>query len=139
MSARPWNTIARKSRPFRDAFAATLRRMHFSPAVRPQLLVLIDRLDDDTRGIAAIWRELGRAARARGLLQPSYETVRRLVHAQRERRRLAVSQLKRAAILAAEFLWNTRDRKGIVLDVFDGADIERRRDLYRRATPRGGA
>jgi hypothetical protein len=118
--------------------------MHFSPAIRPQLLELIDALDDDTRGIASIWRELGRLARARQLFQPSYETVRRLVHAQRERRRLAYSQMKRAAILAGEFLWNTRDRKGILLDAFDGADIERRPQLYRRRprgrpTPRGGA
>src|SRR4051812_44917360 len=113
--------------------------MHFAPAVRPQLLVLIDALDDDKRGIASIWRELGRAARARGLFQPSYETVRGLVHAQRERRRLAYSQLKRGAILAAEFLWNTRNRKGTLLDVFDGGDIERRPGLYRRTRPRADA
>jgi hypothetical protein len=111
--------------------------MQFSPAVRPQLLVLIDALDDDTRGIAAIWRELGHAARARGLFQPSYETVRRLVHRQRTLR-LAYAQLRRAAMLA-EFLWNTRGRKGTMLEAFDGADIARRRNLYRRATPRGGA
>ena len=110
--------------------------MHFAPALRPQLLDLIDELDDDKRGIASIWRELGHRARALQLLQPSYETVRRLVHAQRERRRLAYSQLKRAATLTAEFLWNTRDRKGILLDAFDGADIERRRERYQRR-PRG--
>jgi hypothetical protein len=113
--------------------------MEFAPAVRPQLLDLIDALDDDTRGIASIWRELGRAARARGLFQPSYETVRRLVHAQRERRRLTYLRLKRAAILSAEFPWNTRNRKGILLDLYDGADIERRPELYRRARPRAGA
>ena len=118
--------------------------MHFSPALRPQLLDLIDELDDDKRGIASIWRELGHRARAIGLLQPSYESVRRLVLAQRERAALAYSELKRAAILAAEFLWNTRNRKGILLDAYDGADIERRRARYRRRprgspTPRAGA
>ena len=113
--------------------------MHFAPAVRPQLLALIDALDGDERGIASIWRELGRAARARGLFQPSYETVRRLVHAQRERRRLASLRLKRAAILAAEVLWDRRLRSRILLGVFDGAGSERRRVLARRATPREGA
>jgi hypothetical protein len=117
--------------------------MHFSPAIRPQLLDLIEKLDDDTRGIASIWRELGQAARARGLYQPSYESVRRLVHLCRERRRLAISHLKRGAILTAEFLWNTRSRKGILLDALDGADIERRRERYQRRprgpTPRAGA
>jgi hypothetical protein len=113
--------------------------MEFAPAVRPQLLVLIDALDDDRRGIASIWRELGRAARARGLFQPSYETVRRLVHAQRDRRRLAALRLKRAAILAAGVVWNTHSRRAILLDVSDGADIERRPELYRRARPRAGA
>ena len=106
--------------------------MHFAPSIRPQLVALVGELDDGKRGIAAISRELGRRARAQSLYQPSYESVRRLVHAHRETMRLAYSRAKRAALLTAEFLWNTRDRKGIVLDVYDGADIERRRDLYRR-------
>ena len=106
--------------------------MTFAPAIRPQLLSLIETLDDDTRGIASIWRELGHIARSRGLFQPSYESVRRIVHVQRAVRRLTYSQGKRAAILAAEFLWNTRNRKGILLDVLDGADIERRRERYQR-------
>ena len=106
--------------------------MHFAPAIRPQLVDLIEQLDDDTRGIATIWRELGRIARSRGLFQPSYESVRRIVHLQREARQLAHSQLKRAAILTAEYLWNTRNRKGILLDALDGADLERRPELYRR-------
>jgi hypothetical protein len=110
--------------------------MDFAPAIRPELLAIVGELDDGTRGIASIWRELGRRARARGLCQPSYESVRRLVHAQRERAALAYSSLKRAAILTAEFLWNTRDRKGILLDAYDGADVDRRRERYQRR-PRG--
>jgi hypothetical protein len=106
--------------------------MQFSPAIRPQLHALIDELDDGEHGIAEIWRELGYLARARRLLQPSYESVRRIVHDLREQRRLAYSRAKRAAILTAEFLWNTRNRKGIVLDIADGADIERRRAQYQR-------
>ena len=121
--------------------------MKFAPAIRPQLFALMDELDDGARPIAEVWRELGHLARARRLLQPSYESVRRAVHDLREQRRLQYSRLKRAAVLSAEFLWNTRDRKGIVLDVWDGADIDRRRERYQRRprgdrprpTPRAGA
>ena len=121
--------------------------MQFAPAIHPELIRLVDDLDDGTTVIASIWRELGRRARSRKRLQPSYESVRRLVHEQRARRRLEYSRVRRAAILTAEFLWNTRDRRGIVLDVFDGQDIGRRRSLYRRrprddpssATPRAAA
>jgi hypothetical protein len=114
--------------------------MHFAPAIHPTLIRLVDELDDGVEVIAAIWRELGRHARRQKLLQPSYESVRRLVHAQRAWRRLEYSRAKRAAILTAEFLWNTRDRRAILLDAFDGRDIEQRRELYRRrARPRGAA
>jgi hypothetical protein len=121
--------------------------MQFAPAIHPDLIRLVDELDDGTDVIAAIWRELGRLARGRSRLQPSYESVRRLVHEQRARRKLAYSPVRRAVILAGEFLWNTRDRGEIVLDAFDGRDIARRRVLYgrrprddpSRATPRGGA
>lgn len=106
--------------------------MRFAPAIHPQLLRLIDELDDGQRGIASIWRDLGYAARARRLLQPSYESVRRIVNEIRARRRLEYSKVKRAAILTAEYLWNTRDRKGIVLDAVFGDDLDRRRELYRR-------
>jgi hypothetical protein len=113
--------------------------MHFAPAVHPTLIRLVDDLDDGSEVIAAIWRELGHRARSQKLLQPSYESVRRLVHAQRAWRRLESSRLKRAAILAGEFLWNTRSRKAILLDTFDGADIEWRRELYRVARSRAPA
>ena len=106
--------------------------MEFSPAICRQTLALIDELDDGAKGYATIWRELGHVARGRGLFQPSYESVRRIVHVVRARRKLEYSRLKRAAVLTAEFLWNTRNRKGILLDAFDGADIERRRERYQR-------
>jgi hypothetical protein len=93
---------------------------------------LLRELDDGSSAIADVWRALGHRARAEGLLQPSYATVRTLVRDLREERRLEYSRALRAAILAVEFLWNTRDRKGILLDAFDGADIERRRDRYKR-------
>jgi predicted DCC family thiol-disulfide oxidoreductase YuxK len=105
--------------------------MQFAPAVHPTLIRLADELDDGNDVIAAIWRELGHRARALGLLQPSYETVRRRVHAQRAWRRLQEVRLKRAAILVAEFLLKPRNRQAILLDARDEAEIERRRRAAR--------
>ena len=114
--------------------------MTFAPHIGPRLFALIDELDDGERPRAEIWREAGAAMRTEGLLQPSYESVRQIVNAVRELRRLAYSKLKRAVILTAEYLWNARDRKGILLDVYDGADIERDRERYqRRPRTRAGA
>ena len=113
--------------------------MYFAPAIHPTLIRLVGELDDGTEVIAVIWRELGRRARRQQLLQPSYESVRRLVHAQRAWRQLVYSRLVRAAILTTEFLWNTRNRKTILLDAFDGADIEWRGALYQPARSRAPA
>jgi hypothetical protein len=113
--------------------------MQFAPAIHPTLIRLIDELDDGTEVIAAVWRALGQRARAQELLQPSYESVRRLVHAQRAWRRIESVRLKRAAILAAEFLLNTRNRRAILLDAFDSADITRRSELSRAARSRAPA
>jgi hypothetical protein len=108
--------------------------MQFAPAIHPTLIRLVDDLDDGSEVIAAIWRELGHRARRQKLLQPSYESVRRLVHVQRAWRRLEDSRAKRIAILTAEFVWNTRNRKAILLDVLDAADLERRRAVSHAAT-----
>ena len=111
--------------------------MQFAPAVRPQLLDLIDALDDDTRGIASIWRELGRIARSRGLVQPCYESVRRIVHAQRAARRLAHEQLQRAAVVLAEYRRRARRRTRLLLDA--GAVHEPVPSARAGPTPRGAA
>ena len=105
--------------------------MTFAPHIGPRIFELIDQLDDGKKPRAQIWRELGALLRAEGRLQPSYESIRQIVNTVRELRRLAYSKLKRAVVLTAEYLWNLRDRKGILLDVLDGADIERRRERYR--------
>jgi hypothetical protein len=105
--------------------------MTFAPAILPALLALADELDDGSRSIAEVWRELGVAARAQRLFQPSYESVRRLVHTIRARRRETYSRVVRALVLTAEYLLNTRPRASIVDDVWSGADIERRRERYR--------
>jgi hypothetical protein len=106
--------------------------VRFSPSVHARVLELIDELDHGDPGIASIWREAGHRARAENLLQPSYSTVRNIVVAQREERALAYSRAKRAAILAGEFLFNTRDRMAIARNVYDRADLEWRRELYKR-------
>ena len=113
--------------------------MQFAPAVHPTLIRLTGELDDGSEVIAAIWRELGRRARAQQLLQPSYETVRRLVHVQRALRRLRDVRLKRAAIFAADYLLKARNRKTTLLGAFDGTDIARRQELYRTARSRAPA
>ena len=105
--------------------------MTFSPHIGPDLFELVDQLDDGRRPRAEIWREAGKALRDRGLFQPSYERVRQIVNVVRELRKLEFSKLKRAIVLTAEYLWNLRDRKGILLDAYDGADIERNRERYR--------
>jgi hypothetical protein len=121
--------------------------VRFSPAIHPQLIRLVDRMDDGSEPIAPIWRELGYRARAQNLLQPSYESVRRLVHAQRAARRLEYSRLKRGLLLTVEALWRTRPAVDILNDVITGDDIRRNlheyqrrpRDTSSRAKSRGDA
>ena len=109
--------------------------MKFSPVIEPRVHEWIRRVDDGTCPIAAVWREVGYRARARKCLQPSYESVRRVVHAQRQARRRTwprYSRLKRAAILAFELAFSTRDPRLVILDAITGDDIDRRPHLYQR-------
>jgi hypothetical protein len=106
--------------------------MKFSPGIEPALRAMIHDVDDGACGIATIWREVGYRARNRKLLQPSYESVRRLVHGQRRRRNASYSRLKRAAILAWELVFQARKPSFVVLDLITGADIDRRLQLYQR-------
>jgi hypothetical protein len=109
--------------------------MQFSPVIEPQVRLIIREVDDGAVAMAAVWRETGRRARSRNLLQPSYESVRRLVHEQRRRTWLLEarrSRLKRWAILAYELVFRTRDPRLVLLDAITGADIDRRPHLYLR-------
>jgi hypothetical protein len=106
--------------------------MKFSPAIGPQLRAMIREADRGDAEIAAIWREVGHRARRRKLLQPSYESVRRLVHEQRRRPALGYSRVKRAAILVYELVFATRDPRLVILDAITGDDIDRRLHLYQR-------
>jgi hypothetical protein len=61
--------------------------------------------------------------------------VRRIVHVQRRQRAASwppYSRLKRAAILAFELVFRTRDPRLVILDAITGDDIDRRPHLYRR-------
>jgi hypothetical protein len=111
----------------------------FSPALVPQVRSMIRDLDDGTTSIAEIWRDVGYRARRRKLLQPSYESVRRLVRAQRRRPARPYSRLKRAAILAWELAFGARDPRLILFDMITGDDIDRRPHLYRRRARDGSS
>jgi hypothetical protein len=109
--------------------------MRFAPPIQPQLRAIVRSVDDGAAPIAAVWREAGHRARRRKLLQPSYESVRRLVHEQRRRTRTAQTswcRTKRWAILAYELAFRTRDPRLVILDAITGNDIDRRFHLYQR-------
>jgi hypothetical protein len=65
--------------------AATLDEVNFAPAVDPRLIRSIGRMPDLSCS-AAVWRALRRRARPLDVDTPCYETVRKLVLAERERR-----------------------------------------------------
>jgi hypothetical protein len=61
-----------------------------APRLSPRLVAAVARHDDGTCPIAAVWREVCSTAEGLELARPSYESVRRLVKAQRYRgRRIA--------------------------------------------------
>jgi hypothetical protein len=57
-----------------------------APRVDSRLVAAIERLDNPRISIAELNRMIGLVARELGLLRPSYEEVRRTVHAVREGR-----------------------------------------------------
>jgi hypothetical protein len=61
--------------------------LSFAPRYPPVLLVLILGLDDETQPIAETCRRVGVAAERLGIVRPSYPQVRRIVLAERRRRR----------------------------------------------------
>jgi hypothetical protein len=91
------------------------------PRIHPRLLDLIERLDDGTLPIAEICRRVGAEAEARGLVRPSYERIRTLVHLARlSRPALGPSALRivweggggmRGYADAIDQLWRPRDER----------------------------
>jgi hypothetical protein len=59
----------------------------FAPRISPQLLEALVRIDDRQVPIAEVNRRLGNEAEALGLIRPSYQRIRVLVHASRRIRR----------------------------------------------------
>ena len=62
-------------------------RFASSRSTRPRLRELVAALDEDDAPAAATWRLVGETAATAGLPRPSYPHVRRLVAAERPRRR----------------------------------------------------
>jgi hypothetical protein len=60
-----------------------MRMGPFSPRIPRSVRRTVAALDDGNRPVAEIWRDAGQIARRRRLHQPSYESIRRLVRAQR--------------------------------------------------------
>jgi hypothetical protein len=67
-----------------------------APRIRPQLIEAIVRLDDRRRPIAETYRRIGLEADRLGLIRPSYQRIRVLVHEVRNMRpRLSVTDVLR--------------------------------------------
>jgi hypothetical protein len=62
-------------------------RFASSRASRPRLRELVAALDEDDTPVAATWRLVSETAANLGLPRPSYPHIRRLVQAERRRRR----------------------------------------------------
>jgi hypothetical protein len=62
-------------------------RFASSRASRPRLRELVAALDEDDTPVAATWRLVSETAAHLGLPRPSYPHIRRLVQAERRRRR----------------------------------------------------
>jgi len=69
--------------------------VQFSPAIDPRLAASVSRIPDLSCS-AEVWRALRRRARRFDTTTPCYESVRRLVNAERERRALIVAALATA-------------------------------------------
>jgi len=56
-----------------------------APRIGPTLLAVIERLDDDSVPIAEVYRRVAALASQLGIVRPSYEQIRILVHEHRRR------------------------------------------------------
>lgn len=67
--------------------------MQFSPAIDPRLIASVPRIAD-IRCSAEVWRELRRRALRLGTTTPCYESVRKRVIAERERRARLIATIE---------------------------------------------
>jgi hypothetical protein len=71
--------------------------MLFSPRLHGALIRTAWEVDDGRMPMAEVWRRVGRFADGAGLPRPSYESIRRLVRAERARRAEMREELLAAA------------------------------------------
>jgi hypothetical protein len=76
------------------------RGMEFAPPIDPRLRASVGRIVD-LRSSASVWRELRRRALRLGTTTPCYESVRKLVVAERERRARLLAALTTMLEIAA--------------------------------------
>jgi hypothetical protein len=74
--------------------------MEFSPAIDPRLVASVGRTVE-LGSSASVWRGLRRRARRLGTTTPCYESVRRLVVAERERRARLIATIATVLAIAA--------------------------------------
>jgi hypothetical protein len=67
-----------------------------APRIDPRLVAAVGQFDDGSEPIAATNRRVGRVAEQLGIVRPSYEQVRVLVHS--ERCRIEEGKAKRALV-----------------------------------------
>ncbi|HSL64351.1 MAG TPA: hypothetical protein VK874_06790 [Gaiellaceae bacterium] len=78
-----------------------------APRYHPSILRAVRELDDPAQPIAETCRRVGAAAWSAGLVRPTYPHLRRLVHAERRRKRTETArrQAARAVLEDAFFRW----------------------------------
>lgn len=93
-------------RPLLDARRVPV--LAFAPRLDPRLHAVLACVDDPDRPIAEAYRRLAREARAMHLFRPSYEHVRRLIHALRRLRSRRRSRRASTAQVLFEVAYNVR-------------------------------
>jgi len=98
--------------------------MRSAARITPDLLTMLDRLDDGRLPVAEVARRLGAEAELRGQLRPSYERIRQLVRELRlDRRDAGPSCLQ----LGVEVTTGLRSRDSFNREVDRAVERSRRR------------
>jgi hypothetical protein len=120
-----WSALrhARRVRPDLDRMPLLderrVPRLAFAPRLDPRLHRRLVRLDRPDVAIAETHRRLGAYAWSIGVFRPSYEHVRRLVHALRALRRARARGRRTTATLLVEAVYNLKPPRPLVDHVLD--------------------
>src|SRR5262245_54123978 len=106
--------------------------MKFALQIDSQVRRMIEERDDGSCAVAAIWRDVGHRARRRKLLQPSYESVRRLVREHRRPRRDGTGRLRQAFARLLELVRRPRRPRTIIVVVITGGEARRLPRAHKR-------